>query len=1164
MTNLIKGIYRILKKNKGKLGETRGNSSNILCHPLPSFKSHLRPVTYVALGLILVLGPIAWLSLRHPQASEAMWWNDSYEYRVKVYIANAAAAQTNFQVSISLDTATLIDNSKMQADCDDIRVVDDSGRDLPHWLEDNCDNAATTIWVKVPNIPASGTYVYIYYGNATATSNQNGNSVFEFFDDFNYLSLDTSKWNSVNSPAYSLDGSTIYFNIPSGAGPNYLQSASYTNSSGFALRTRERDLGAGQYPSTFGFGTRDSTTANFAIKACWSGLNIAVGSNNGGSENFGANYTSDSSYHTFEVIWLSASASLVQDGTVKSTSSSSIPSSSLPVTIGMPDYGPSGTAKRGYYDWVAIRKATASDPTAGSPAAEETTPGPIAYWKFDEGADNTCSNGTDDTCDSSRNALDGTNNGATWQIEDMCMSDKCLMFDGSDDYVSIGDNDKLEAGTNFSISLWFTNLDTDTSENYLAGKYNSGNNAWLLGKSLLEAGDFGFQVRTAAGVNATASVTSQQYNDGNWHHVEGIKSGTTLYLYVDGNQVGSGTNASLTTTSGSADVYIGSHTGTVPWKGRIDDVKIYPYARSAAQVKTDYNAGKAHMGSVKGVGAALGNNNKNGEFLSEGLVGYWKMNENTGTTALDASGNGNTLTFGPDSYAPSWSTGKYGAGINFISDDYVACNEATCGGTNKLDTNGSSTTGWSVSAWINASTVNYGSILGKTTANGATGYSLEINPNKACYYLDNIGACSTTIISSDAWYQVTGVYNGSTIKLYLNGILEATTNYSSGASDTSADFVIGARNNAGSSYNDFFLGYIDEARIYNHALSPAEVSQLYNWAPGPIGEWKMDEGSVGSSYDTSGNGNLGTDTGTTITTGKIGKSRSFNGSSDKITIANESNFDFERTKPFTLETWFKTSTANGSFINKGNLWAPGYDIHMDSGKIRFYLVGYDGGAFGDYIGKVSTNTYNDGNWHHLVGTYDGSSSITGIKIYIDGSEITATDSHGASGDQLTQSTLNNYPLLLGYSTGWAYYLNGALDNARIFNYARTQKQIIEDMNADHPIPGSPISSAYGWWKFDEGADNTCSGGVNDICNSGSQGNTVDGTSSVARTMAGKYGQALNFPGNTYATIPSTLTTFNGLPFTISFWIKITSWPNSAFTGIFDRRQAGGVIPLAHG
>jgi len=83
---------------------------------------HLRTI---AIGLLVILIPITYLVLKNPKEAEAAWFNDDWGYRVKTIISNAGSAQTNFQVSITLDTATAITAGKMQSDCDDIRITNE-------------------------------------------------------------------------------------------------------------------------------------------------------------------------------------------------------------------------------------------------------------------------------------------------------------------------------------------------------------------------------------------------------------------------------------------------------------------------------------------------------------------------------------------------------------------------------------------------------------------------------------------------------------------------------------------------------------------------------------------------------------------------------------------------------------------------------------------------------------------------------------------------------------------------------------------------------------------------------------------------------------------------------------------------------------------------------
>jgi len=124
------------------------------------------------------------------------WWNTSWQYRRPINITEQSGnTLTDYQVLITIDTASLISEGKMRSDCGDIRFTDSSDNELSYWIESGCNSANTKIWVKVPSIPASSTAtIYVYYGNPSATSESNGTAVFDFFDDFEDGVYDTNKW----------------------------------------------------------------------------------------------------------------------------------------------------------------------------------------------------------------------------------------------------------------------------------------------------------------------------------------------------------------------------------------------------------------------------------------------------------------------------------------------------------------------------------------------------------------------------------------------------------------------------------------------------------------------------------------------------------------------------------------------------------------------------------------------------------------------------------------------------------------------------------------------------------------------------------------------------------------------------------------------------------
>jgi len=123
-----------------------------------------------------------------------------------------------------------------------------------------------------------------------------------------------------------------------------------------------------------------------------------------------------------------------------------------------------------------------------------------------------------------------------------------------------------------------------------------------------------------------------------------------------------------------------------------------------------------------------------------------------------------------------------------------------------------------------------------------------------------------------------------------------------------------------------------------------------------------------------------------------------------------------------------------------------------------------------------------GSWTHVTLTTDGVNAA-GVKLYYNGVLQTKT----SSTDTLTATTKNSSNLDFGIDSfnGASQYLAGTMDNIKMFNYTRTQKQIVQDMNAGHPAVGSPVGTAYVYYKFDEGQGTVAN-------NSGNGGSSVNG------------------------------------------------------------------------
>jgi len=110
----------------------------------------------------------------------------NFKYRRPVTITEQSGNNlTNYQVLVELNS-TNFDFSHAQTNGEDIRFTDASGNFLSYWIEDwDAVNESAKVWVKVASIPAnSSTVIYMYYGNSSLSSLSDGDSVFEFFDDF--------------------------------------------------------------------------------------------------------------------------------------------------------------------------------------------------------------------------------------------------------------------------------------------------------------------------------------------------------------------------------------------------------------------------------------------------------------------------------------------------------------------------------------------------------------------------------------------------------------------------------------------------------------------------------------------------------------------------------------------------------------------------------------------------------------------------------------------------------------------------------------------------------------------------------------------------------------------------------------------------------------------
>ncbi len=377
---------------------------------------------------------------------------------------------------------------------------------------------------------------------------------------------------------------------------------------------------------------------------------------------------------------------------------------------------------------------------------------------------------------------------------------------------------------------------------------------------------------------------------------------------------------------------------------------------------------------------------------------------------------------------------------------------------------------------------------------GPVGPSLQINTSGGLF---NVSANKQTEISN--WNHVAGTYDGSNLKMYINGI-QVNSMAATGTINTNAlNLTLGSQINS----QLYSLGEIDEVRAYNSALSSSAIFQhaqegstrsqlalpstdtttkaegtasqkLTLGAPqvdantvalwhmdetsgtgayikdgippsNPISYWKMDEGS-GNIADSIGS-NTFVPTGTTSTTGKISSARSFNGSSDYLSVSNTTNFNFS-TGDFTLSAWIKPNASAGSILS--NLNCPStngcnyfmFNYQTDTTlRINTYQAG---------VGERDLNVTVSsliGAWHHVVAIRSNGY----VSLYLDGSLI------GTPATSTQDISNGNNTLFSGrmYNGVWVYPFNGLIDEVGIWNRALSTSQITSLYNSGngqtHPL-----------------------------------------------------------------------------------------------------------------
>jgi X-X-X-Leu-X-X-Gly heptad repeat protein len=449
-----------------------------------------------------------------------------------------------------------------------------------------------------------------------------------------------------------------------------------------------------------------------------------------------------------------------------------------------------------------------------------------------------------------------------------------------------------------------------------------------------------------------------------------------------------------------------------------------------------------------------------------GLVGYWSFDEGTGTKAGDFSGKGNMGTF---FNAPTWTNGKRGKALAFVAgnNDYISMGTPSSLGLTNTGT---------LAAWFKTGNhTGYPVIVGNANyVTDRNGYLLSINDvfdGAGTVRLEvDSGSASVSINSANAyddnqWHYAVGTWDGSNLKIYIDGEAANTPVAQGGVNAVSGVNPVIIGRDPGNDATSNFDGNIDEVRIYSRALSAAEVKALYgrgsnaggggaaqivastaslnngNLARGLVGYWTFDGPDITTSVkDMSGNGNnggfVGGATSSAKVSGKLGQALRFDGVDDYLNMGNNSSL--EVTFPFTIAAWVKASAINTTYTilttDSSGVFADlrGGGLQFTAGKVT---IGYGCAGSSCYNNKDGTTVLKPNVWYHVVGVVRG---FGDMDIYINGVDDGGSYTSNGAGPVAYSSG----PATMGdLSLDNVVTFPGSLDDVRIYNRALSATEV---------------------------------------------------------------------------------------------------------------------------
>lgn len=379
-------------------------------------------------------------------------------------------------------------------------------------------------------------------------------------------------------------------------------------------------------------------------------------------------------------------------------------------------------------------------------------------------------------------------------------------------------------------------------------------------------------------------------------------------------------------------------------------------------------------------------------------------------------------------------------------------------------------------------------------------------------------AVSSTVAVVGQWYHLTAVRDkaAGTMKLYVNGALEATTAYTGGWA-ANGTFNVG-RGKFGTP-NDWFAGAVDQVQAFSGALTDADVAQVFlDGRSASQGAWKFDEGTGTSVADSSGAFHPLTLTDATWVDARLGKGVQLNGTTS---VGTTTAPVVDTAGTFSIATWARVDSLTGArtLINQDGVNVSGFSLQYAQSlgnKFAFAMPASDA-TTATMSRATSTTTPVAGQWYHLVAVRDKAAGA--MKLYVNGT-LEATTAY--AGGWAANGALNVGRGKSGAATDW---FAGALDDVQIVPIALSAADV-------GTLYGQGRAPLRGSWKFEEGAGT--------LANDGSGAGRNLTTTNATWLVTGKVGKALQLNGTNAAAAATGAALDTAGSFAAAAWVRLDS------------------------